>query len=283
MTSERIEHVHRCDPAHTALLVVDMQRGFLDPGAALEVSAGREIVPAIGRLVDCCRTVGAPVIFTQFVYSTAVPCLRGDPFGIEHLPALPGEPTGYGRPSSNCLIGPLAGQGADSAEVVPALAPRPDELVIAGHTYDKFLGTPLDLALRSRGVTHVLVTGVDDRRLRQLHRAGRGQSQLPCDGRDGRDGHDRSRAARGLLANLGAEVRPPANGRPNYRRASPAALEPPYGVVCCGCQPPLRWPAQAVYTVGFPRSQPVQVIRSGRVQWRGNVKCAARSPRWAIK
>lgn len=121
---------------------------------------GRDIIPTIDRLIDCCRAVGSPVIFTQFVYTPAVPCLRGEPFGIEHLPAIAGQSTGYGSPSSNCLIGPHPGQGPELGEVIPELAPRSDELVIPGHAYDKFLGTPLDLALRSRGITHLLVTGV---------------------------------------------------------------------------------------------------------------------------
>ena len=157
---DRINALHRCEPDRTALLVVDMQHGFLDQGAALEVPRGRDIVPNIQRLMEYCRAVGSPVIFTQFVYSPAVPCLRGDPFGVEHLPAIDGGPTGSGRPSSNCLIGIGAGIGAESADIVPDLAPRADELVIAGHTYDKFYGTPLDLALRSGGITHLVVTGV---------------------------------------------------------------------------------------------------------------------------
>ena len=156
----RIAQTHRCPPEHTALLVVDMQHGFLDVGAALEVPEGRAIIPNLRRLIDTCRDRGVTVIFTQFVYSTALPCLRGDPFGVEHLPAPAGQPTGFGRPSSNCLVGPNAGQGAESAEIVADLAPRPDELVIQGHTYDKFHGTPLDLALRSRGITHLIITGV---------------------------------------------------------------------------------------------------------------------------
>ena len=110
--------------------------------------------------MDCCRALDSPVVFTQFVYSPAVPCLRGDPFGIEHLPAVPGQPTGFGPPSGNCLVGPRASQGTESADIVPELTPLPDELVIQTHPYDKFYGTPLDLALRSRGVTHLLVTGV---------------------------------------------------------------------------------------------------------------------------
>jgi len=157
---ERIDELHRCRPGRTALVVVDMQRGFLDPGAALEVPQGREIVPNCRRLIDVCREKAVPVIFTEFVYSTTVPCLRGDPFGTEHLPAEEGRPTGFGRPSANCLIGPGASRGPDSADTVAELAPRPDELVIRAHTYDKFYGTPLDLALRSRGCRYLMITGV---------------------------------------------------------------------------------------------------------------------------
>jgi ureidoacrylate peracid hydrolase len=155
-----IDTMHRCLPDRTTLLVVDMQCGFLDPGASLEVPQGRAIVPAVRRLINCCRRVGVAVIFTQFVYSTAVPCLRGRPFGVEHLPPRNGKANGFGRPSGNCLLGPESGRGAESAEIVPALSPLPGELVVASHVYDKFLDTPLDLALRSRQATHLIVTGV---------------------------------------------------------------------------------------------------------------------------
>jgi ureidoacrylate peracid hydrolase len=157
---ERIDEVHRLQPGRTALLVIDMQRGFLEPGAALEVPAGGAIIPSIRRLVEACRKRRVPVIFTQFVYATAVPCLRGDPFGPEHLPAVPGEPTGFGRPSGNCLLPSDVDLGPDSGEIVTELAPRPEELVVLGHTYDKFYGTPLDLALRSQDVRYLVIAGV---------------------------------------------------------------------------------------------------------------------------
>lgn len=157
---QRIDRLHRFQPGRTALLVVDMQHGFLDPGAALEVAPGREIVPNVRRLIDVCREKDVPVIFTEFVYSTAVPCLRGDPFGVEHLPAKAGEPTGFGRPSNNCLIGPGVEFGPNSADTIVELAPRGDELVVRSHTYDKFYDTPLDLALRSRDVRYLAITGV---------------------------------------------------------------------------------------------------------------------------
>ncbi len=42
---------------------------------------------------------------------------------------------------------------------MPALAPRPDELVVRKHWYDAFAGTPLDGVLRARGVTSLVITG----------------------------------------------------------------------------------------------------------------------------
>jgi ureidoacrylate peracid hydrolase len=155
-----IDERHRFQPGRTALLVIDMQRGFLEPGAALEVASGRAILPNVRKLIETCRQRSAPVIFTQFVYATAVPCLRGDPFGPEHLPAQPGEPTGFGRRSGNCLVPSDAEPGPNSSEIVPELAPRPEELVVRGHTYDKFYGTPLDLALRSQDIRDLVIAGV---------------------------------------------------------------------------------------------------------------------------
>jgi ureidoacrylate peracid hydrolase len=155
-----IDTLHRCEPASTALLVVDMQHGFLAPGASLEVSKGRAIIPRIRALLAGCRQAGAAVIFTRFVYSPAVPCLRGEPFGVEHLPVPPGRSPGYGRPSANCLTAPEAGLEAESPAIIPELTPQPEELVVTSHGYDKFLDTPLDLALRSQHITHLIVTGV---------------------------------------------------------------------------------------------------------------------------
>jgi ureidoacrylate peracid hydrolase len=160
LKQRRIEQLHCLEPGRTALLVIDMQRAFLERGATLEVPPGRALIPNLQRLIQACRQRGLLIFFTEFIYSPTVPCLRGDPFGPEHLPARAGEPTGFGMPSASCLIGPDEEHGANSADIVPELAPSPDELVVRGHTYDKFLGTPLELALRSRDVRHLIVTGV---------------------------------------------------------------------------------------------------------------------------
>jgi ureidoacrylate peracid hydrolase len=153
-----INDTHRFAADQSALLIIDMQHGFIDEGASLEVAAARDIIPNLTSLIKAFRAREAPVIFTEFVYAENVPCLRGDPFGNEHMPSE-GAP-GFGSQSSNCLIGHNAGTGAESADTIPALQPRPEELIIRGHTYDKFYGTPLDLALRSQNISHLFMTGI---------------------------------------------------------------------------------------------------------------------------
>jgi ureidoacrylate peracid hydrolase len=142
----------RVDPARTALLVVDMQRAFVEPGQAMEVPPARDVIPRIEELIGIFREKRLPVVFTEFIYSPAAPLLAGE-LHPEHRPAAPGAPTGFGLPSSSCL------EGEDNARVISDLAPRPDELVIRKHYYDGFNGTVLDGALRARGVTTLAITG----------------------------------------------------------------------------------------------------------------------------
>ena len=140
------------EPGRTALLVVDMQRGFLDPGEAMEVPQARETVPVIRALLELFRGKRLPVAFTEFTYSEAAPLLVGR-LHPEHRSAPPGAPRGFGRPSSSCL------EGTPSADTVDALRPAPGELVVRKRWYDGFAGTPLDGALRARGATSLVVTG----------------------------------------------------------------------------------------------------------------------------
>jgi len=149
---EAFARVLKLEPDRTALLVVDMQRGFVLPGEAMEVPSAREIVPRIEALVDGFRARRLPVVFTEFVYSEAAPLLVGA-LHPEHRPAPPGARTGFGLPSSSCL------EGTPSAETIDELAPRPGELVVRKRWYDGFAGTPLDGALRARGVTSLVITG----------------------------------------------------------------------------------------------------------------------------
>ena len=149
---EGFERALAPEPGRTALVVIDMQRGFLDPGEAMEVAPARELVPVIQNLLTVFRARRLPVVFTEFVYSESAPVLIAS-LHPEHQPAPPGAPRGFGLPSSSCL------EGTPSAETVPDLAPHRGEVVVRKRGYDAFAGTPLDGALRARNVTSLVVTG----------------------------------------------------------------------------------------------------------------------------
>jgi biuret amidohydrolase len=136
----------------TALIVVDMQRAFVEPGEAMEVPPAREIVPRIQALLAVFRSRRLPVVFTEFLYTESAPLLVGE-LHPEHLRAAPGAPRGLGRPSSSCLAGEA------NVATVAELAPRPGELVVQKPYYDAFHGTVLDGALRARGISHLVITG----------------------------------------------------------------------------------------------------------------------------
>ena len=130
------------EPQNTALLIIDMQNDFLKPGAPLEVPAGRQIIPNIKRLLNFCREVGIPVIYTIFVTSEDTKGLMWL-FHPEHAP-----------PTRACW------EGSEGAEIISDLYPQAGERVIKKHCYDAFYDTDLDTVLRSLGVKYLIVTGV---------------------------------------------------------------------------------------------------------------------------
>ena len=129
----------------------------MEPGAAWEVPHAWDIVPNIRKLIDCCRETDIPIVFTEYFYAPNVPCLHGDPFVPEHLPAQATQPPGFGFPSGNTLFGQ---EGPNSPDVIDELKRLPEELIIQGHTYDKVFGTRLDLALRSQDIRYLIITGI---------------------------------------------------------------------------------------------------------------------------
>lgn len=123
----------------TALLVIDMQRDFLDPGAPVETPGGLALVPGINRLTRAARAAGLPVVFTHERHRAD----RSD-FGIE----LEYEP-------AHCL------EGTPGADLVTGLDVAPtDYHVTSKRRYDAFLGTDLDGLLRSLGITALVMVGV---------------------------------------------------------------------------------------------------------------------------
>ena len=139
-----------------ALLIIDMQRDFLEPGgfgAALgnDVRPLTRIVPAIAALLATFRQRGLPVVHTREGH-------RPDLSDCPPSKRLRGPgPLRIGDPGP---MGRILVVGEPGNEIIPALAPRPDEPVIVKPGKGAFFATDLDGELRRRGVQRLVITGV---------------------------------------------------------------------------------------------------------------------------
>jgi ureidoacrylate peracid hydrolase len=64
----RVQPFVAIEPSKTALLVVDMQTGFVAPGAVAEIPVAREIVPNINRLAGALRNAGGTIVWIVSTY-----------------------------------------------------------------------------------------------------------------------------------------------------------------------------------------------------------------------
>jgi nicotinamidase-related amidase len=144
------------DPARTALVVIDMQRDFIEDGgfgASLgnDVRPLQAIVPTVARLIEGARAAGVPVIHTRECH---LPDLSDCP-PAKRLRGKPSARIGDEGPMGRILIA-----GEPGAEIVPALAPLPDETVIDKPGKGAFHATPLMRVLTGRGIATLLFAGV---------------------------------------------------------------------------------------------------------------------------
>lgn len=148
MSSELLDSIdRRLRPAHSAVLVIDMQNDFCDEKGYVEtvvgkdVGACRAVVPEIMALVGAAREKGVPVYWIKANY---------DP---DRLPA--GMLTKQREKSSAICCG-TASWGNDFYGVHPASG----EAVIEKSSYSAFVGTDIEEQLRSRGVRTLVFAGV---------------------------------------------------------------------------------------------------------------------------
>jgi ureidoacrylate peracid hydrolase len=150
--NRRYPGTKRIDPKRTALIVVDMQRFFLEPGQPAYLPGGdgapsaEMVVENSVKAVDLCRRHGIQVIWSRWG-------LRGDGWDVGRW--APKWPTWQaGTPAGPSWENPATG-------IVDALKPSPGEPVFDKSRYSSFWGTPLDTFLQHLpGVDTLVIIGV---------------------------------------------------------------------------------------------------------------------------
>ncbi|MEV4760108.1 hydrolase [Micromonospora sp. NPDC049559] len=124
------------DP-RTALVVIDLQNGILAaPGTPYPTA---DVLARTVRLADAFRGHGLPVVLVR---------VTGAPDGAD---AVPGR-TEASRPSG--------ARPAGWDRLADELAGHPEDILVTKRNWSAFYGTDLDLHLRRRGVTQIVLTGV---------------------------------------------------------------------------------------------------------------------------
>jgi nicotinamidase-related amidase len=149
-TAEEPEDI-RLDPAKTALLVIDIQNTYLEPKETPEETARWQpfydrmrgtVIPNTRRLIDACRAKGVEVLFAR------IAC---------HKPDGRDRSLSQKKPGFNYLLLP---KDEEPSQVVPELAPEPDDIQILKTTDSALTGSNLRLMLRNMDITDVIIAGI---------------------------------------------------------------------------------------------------------------------------
>jgi biuret amidohydrolase len=144
------------DPAATALVVIDMQRDFLEPGGFGEslgndVSMLARVVAPLQGLLAAARGAGMLVVHTREGHRPDLadcPPSKIARGGAEITIGSPG-------PKGRILV-----RGEYGHDIVDELAPIEGEVLLDKPGKGAFYATDLELLLRNRAITHLIVTGV---------------------------------------------------------------------------------------------------------------------------
>ncbi len=144
------------DPAKAALVVIDMQRDFLEPGGFGEtlgndLGAVRKIVPTVANLIALFRSRGWPILHTR---EDLLPDLSDCP-PAKRMRGKPSLRIGDPGPMGRILI-----RGEPGAEIVAECAPIAGEMVIDKPGKGMFYATNVAAELAARGVKQLVFAGV---------------------------------------------------------------------------------------------------------------------------
>lgn len=155
-TIERMNEALKLDPAQTAVLTIDCQRGNLEPAiASLPVpeSEANRVIAGTNRLLALGRKAGISVIHVTTVYEA--PLLANHPFERAML-----ELAESFTPHRQSNFAHHKSPGSIGAQIVPALDVQASDLIVdSKRTFDSFQGTPLELLLRFMKKDTLLVAG----------------------------------------------------------------------------------------------------------------------------
>lgn len=147
----------KLEPERTALILIDWQFDFCAPGGYVDrmgydLALTRVGLEPTARVLSAFRRWGGTVIHTREGHR---PDLSDCPENKLWRSQQIGAGIGDAGPTGRILV-----RGEPGWEIVPEVAPIEGELIIDKPGKGAFYATDLDLLLRNRGITHIVLTGI---------------------------------------------------------------------------------------------------------------------------
>lgn len=156
ITIDALPYAFRFEPESTAIVSIDMQRDFIEPGgfgATLgnDIRHVAAIVPTVAALLAWGRALGLTIVHTREAH---LPDLSDCP-PAKRMRGNPAIRIGDPGPMGRLLV-----RGEPGNQIVPQVAPLPGELVVDKPGKGAFYGTTLGAMLEAHGIKRLIVCGV---------------------------------------------------------------------------------------------------------------------------
>jgi len=122
----------------SALLVIDMQKFFLNPKSPTFTCGGLAVLPNVKQLIEAFRKANRPVIYTCHVH----------------------HPDGIDAGIMGWWWEGMCVEGSPESEVHDDIAPQQSEKIIYKHRYSSFYNTDLETVLRCLKVEDLVISGI---------------------------------------------------------------------------------------------------------------------------
>jgi ureidoacrylate peracid hydrolase len=137
------------DPAKTAHIIVDLQNGFMAPGAAVEIPTARDIVPNVNRISDAVRRSGGLNVFVHYLIDDEVMVAWSHWFEK------------FMTPERLAKMEKTFRKGCEGYKLWPGLDVKEGDLLVDKTRFGAFVpgSSNLHEILQARGIKNLIITG----------------------------------------------------------------------------------------------------------------------------
>jgi ureidoacrylate peracid hydrolase len=137
------------DPARTAHIIVDLQNGFMEPGATVELPVARDIVPNVNEICKAVRSAGGLNVFIRYLVDEEVQVSRSSWF------------TDFASPQRRKAMIETFGKDCHGFALWPGLDVQPEDLTVDKTRFGAFVpgSSKLHDILQARGIDTLIITG----------------------------------------------------------------------------------------------------------------------------